>query len=231
MNCWNKYVLPVFGFYLFISCSPGSMGPEELTAFVSDGDNGLRKSTNINEIQTDVTYRPTDLLVYQELGSTEADTASMHKLREKYSSYYYFVISFSRNGKEALHQPGSNDQYSDLVQTMSFQMSKYVNLTTPGDTIPVADFMLNRTFGMNTSTDILFVFNKEKAKGKPWIQLNIIEFGLGTGNQHFRFDVEDLENVPSIRFEPRKDAVSLNSVTHGACLLVTVFDTSISYYC
>ncbi|HEY9006529.1 MAG TPA: hypothetical protein VIM75_10355, partial [Ohtaekwangia sp.] len=63
------------------------------------------------------------------------------------------------------------------------------------------DFMLNRTYGMSNSTDLLFVFSKEKAKGKDWIQFNLNELGLGIGNQRFRFEMRDLENVPEVTFE------------------------------
>ncbi len=91
--------------------------------------------------------------------------------------------------------------YSDLVQTLSFRMSHYVTLTTaPADTIPVGDFMLNRTYGLSQSTDLLFVFNNEKVRGKEWIQFNLNEFGLGTGNQRFRFRTKDIETLPGIDF-------------------------------
>jgi hypothetical protein len=110
-------------------------------------------------------------------------------------------MSLSSNDKEALHQIAS-DQYSDLVQTLSFRMSNYVTLTTSvNDTIPVGDFMLNRTYGMSNSTDLLFVFNREKTKDTDWVQFNLNEFGLGIGNQRFRFDMHTLENVPEVAFK------------------------------
>ena len=46
---------------------------------------------------------------------------------------------------------------------------------------------------MTGESKMLFVFNKEKAANKKWIQFNLREFGLGTGNQNFRFKVSDLE--------------------------------------
>jgi hypothetical protein len=62
----------------------------------------------------------------------------------------------------------------------------------------VADYIYNRTFGMNGSTDILFVFDKTKAVGREYVQFNLEEFGLGIGKQIVRFELEDIEKCPRI---------------------------------
>jgi hypothetical protein len=80
-------------------------------------------------------------------------------------------------------------------------MNDFVTLTTAQDTIPVGDFMLNRTYGMSNSTDLLFVFSRDKAKDKDWVQFNLNEFGLGAGNQRFRFRTNDIADAPGVDFE------------------------------
>lgn len=183
----------------FVSCKPEYLSPKELEAYVTEEDHGCAKLASIGETTIAVTYRPTDLLVYQETGDEAVDIKKLEELRQKYSRYYYFILSLSHQGKEALHQAG-REQYSNLVETLSFRMNEYVTLTTSAsDTIPVGDFILNRTFGMSRSTDLLFVFNREKAKGKEWVQFNLNEFGLGAGNQRFRFNTEDLEGLPKVK--------------------------------
>ena len=188
----------------FAGCSVSEFdSAEKLSAYIASPDHDLSQRAENGEYHFTVTYRPTDLLVDQEIGDGPFNPATVESLRKKYSSYYYFILSLSKNGKEALHQvEGGMGQYSELVQTLSFRMNEYVTLTTSAqDTIPVGDFMLNRTYGLSQSTDILFVFNKEKAKDKDWVQFNLNEFGLGVGNQRFRFKTKDLENVPKINFE------------------------------
>lgn len=186
---------------LMFSCSPGEFRtPEELQLFVADEDNGLKKTTEINGYKIEVMNRPTDLWVHQEVEFP--DSSAITALRKKYDAYYYFIVSLSRDSKEALHQVSSMEQYSELVQTLSFRMADYVTLTTSAyDTIPVGDSMLNRTYGLSASTDIVFVFNKEKASGQEWVQFNLNEFGLGVGNQRFRFRRKDLDKVPPLKFQ------------------------------
>lgn len=176
---------------------------KELNAYVLSPENNLTQVIEVGGYAVRVTYRPTDLLVHQETEGEHYDVSRVNVLRQKYDSYYYFIVSLSKGSKEALHhlQDGMG-QYSDLVETLSFGMSPYVTLTTSGrDTIPVGDFMLNRTYGFSQSTDLLFVFSREKAVGKDWVELNLTEFGLGLGNQRFRFWREDVDNVPPLNFE------------------------------
>jgi len=185
------------------SCSrPEFLTPEELQLFILDEENNLKKSEEVNNYRIEVTYRPTDLLVNQEIGDELVDGNKLEQLQKKYNGYYYFILSLSKNKKEALHQmDGDMERYSELVQTLSFEMTQYANLTTSTqDTIPVGDFILNRTYGVSASTDILFAFNKEKSRGKDWVQFNLNEFGLGVGNQRFRFSTKDLDNAPKINF-------------------------------
>ncbi|HTJ52105.1 MAG TPA: hypothetical protein VL443_21735 [Cyclobacteriaceae bacterium] len=195
--------------YLFIcltvaGCSPPEyLTAEELTKYISDPDHGLVQHAEVNGYSMDVTYKPTDLLVLQEAGD-HADDLKITALRDKYSKYCYFILSLSKNSKEALHQVEPN-QYGDLVQTLSFRMGGYVNMTTSlHDTIPTTDFVLDRTYGLSSVTSLLFVFDREKAKDKDWVQFNLNEFGLGVGNQRFRFRIKDLENTPKIKFEVSK---------------------------
>jgi len=185
-------------------CSPPEyLTTEELTKYISDPDHGLVQHAEVNGYTLDVTYRPTDLLVLQEIDD-HADANKIQSVRDKYSKYYYFILSLSKNSKEALHQVGT-DQYSELVQTLSFRMGGYVNLTTSSrDTIPTTDFVMDRTYGLSSATSLLFVFDREKTKDKDWVQFNLNEFGLGVGNQRFRFRTRDLSEAPGIKFKDQK---------------------------
>jgi len=193
------YLVIVAMILCIASCTPGPLTTEQYAAYIADEDNGLRKSVTSNGTTITVSYRPADLLVKQSLaGSISPDV--IKERRKQYSQYLYFVLGLSSGNRETLHAT-SGDTYSGLLQTLSFRMNDFITLTTSaGDTIPVGDFMLNRTYGMGTSTDVLVVFSGEKVKGREWIQFNLNEFGLVAGNQRFRFDVKDLRESPAVRF-------------------------------
>lgn len=208
------YTVPRISLMLLVwlaSCTADEFhSAEALNEFVRNPDHGLVKTAEVNDYKIGVTYRPTDLWVHQELGSMNGAKEEITRLRGKYDNYYYFILSLSRNNKEALHQvQGGMEQYSELVQVLSFRMPEYATLTTStSDTIPVADFMLNRTYGMSSSTDVLFAFNREKAKGQEWVQFNLNEFGLQVGNQRFQFRREDLDQAPQLQFSTTNSSTS-----------------------
>lgn len=200
-----NYLVVTGLFFTILGCgTPEYLSEDDLKAFVLDKDNGLSKEHELKGMKSVVTYRPSDLLVVQETrGETIVDSVELTRLKIKYKNYYYFFLSLSKNSEEAEYQQGSGyGQFSELIQTMAFRMDQYVNMTTnERDTIPVGDYIYPRTFGMSNASTLMFAFNKEKAIGKEWVQFNMKEFGLGVGNQNFRFRVEDLENAPKIKFE------------------------------
>jgi hypothetical protein len=187
-------------FAILQSCGTPEYLPEaELSAYCLDEDHGLTKTVVSGDISMRLTYKPTDLLVAQEMRSfTNPSDDRIVTLRKKYGSYYYFILSLSRSGKEVLGASGNHAEFSELLQTISFRMGEVVNLTTPRDTIPLADFIYNRTFGLSTSTDILLVFDKSAAKDAEVIQIHLDEFGLGVGKQVVEFKVGDLNAAPKI---------------------------------
>lgn len=174
----------------------------ELVSVIQEDRSGLKKTLVIDEYKLDVLYKPVDLMVSEHIGDSLINRERLALLRKRYGNYDYFILSLSRNSKEALHNAdGGLEQYSSLVQTLSFRMNEYVTLTTnTSDTIPMADFILNRTYGISSSTDLLFAFNKVRSPKSEWIQFNLNEFGLGIGNQRFRFMCEDLNDAPTIDF-------------------------------
>ena len=189
---------------LFTGCTPSEFESAEALDSYIVSKSGLSQMREANGYQLKVTYRPTDLLISQEIsGEPEPiDSSSVNRLRKKYRGNHYFLLSISRNNSDALHDaPGGMARFTALVQTLAFRMDNYVGLTTSAkDSVHASASVLDRTYAMTRTTDILFAFNKDKTTGKDWVQFNIGEFGLGTGNLQFRFSAGDLERPLQIRF-------------------------------
>lgn len=185
------------------SCQSGYMHKEELEAYVSDADHEVTKEREYKGYKVQVTYKPSDLLILQENNDSEQlDSSSYSRLYQKYHNYYYFILELSRGDKEVLMQHATSPEYTELVQTLSFRMGQYVNLTTSErDTIPVGDYTFPRTFGMGSSNALMFAFSKADVEQDEWLKFNLQEFGLGLGIQSFRFDIEKLESTPRIEFK------------------------------
>lgn len=185
---------------LLTGCTQVSyLSEEELGKYILNEDNGLIKKKEAGGLNLQVYYKPTGLLVAQELGQKQ-DTALYNQLNKKYGAYAYFVLDLSSNDKNALYQSGSYDRFSENLQTLAFRMDQFANLTTSAqDTIPVGDFIYPRLYGMSSSATVMFVFNNKKVWDADWVSFNLSEFGMGSGNQQFRFDVNDLKKAPKLK--------------------------------
>lgn len=182
------------------SCHRKDVTVQDLERYLADKRNRLTKSTNVNELDMKVSYRPADLWVGHDLQGVVPTDTMVDSLRRKYADYYYFFFSLSKGNKEALQVPGNYD-YGEVIRTMAFHMQDYVMLaSSEQDTIAVADFVLDRTYGMARSTDILFAFGKAEIDQGETISFIVKEFGLGTGDQRFDFQISDISAVPQVDF-------------------------------
>jgi hypothetical protein len=193
-----QFLLATLG---LVACTPSEFHlDKELKAYVSNPDHGCINTIDKNGIQLSVSYRPTDLLISQEVEDELVTPPVIDSLRMKYQGQFYFLISFSRNNKELLQSANDPVAYSDLLQTLSFRMSSYVSLSDGRASVPPSDYMLNRTYGLASSTDLLFAFPRERLANTGWLEFEMKEFGLQTGDQHVRFKRSDLERIPPLNF-------------------------------
>jgi len=186
---------------LLFLCSCGiakksSLDKAELLEYINDPDNGLTKEQEVNGVKVKLSFYPSSLLAEQE----QTDSIPVEKLKGKYSGYYYFKARFSKDGKEAIRQLGDFSKYSDMVQMLAFRMNDYINLTTYNkDTLSMADYFFDQTYGMSDGNNLMLVFSRDQMKNANKFDINIAECGFGTGILKFSFRKEDLEKLPELK--------------------------------
>lgn len=197
--------LYVLSLVFFISCEEGhgdKISKTELIKYINATKHGLVQEQEVNGTKVRLSYQPSSILVAGELQEGQkADTTVMQELENKYKDRYYFLLKFSRNGKEAIRQLGGFSRYSDMVQVLSFQMSRFVNLTTAQkDTVELSDYLFDQTYGMSDGNTLLLSFEKKKIEHSSAIEINIGECGFGTGALKFSFERADIDKVPGLDY-------------------------------
>lgn len=188
----------VFALSLTSCGTPDYLPKAELQTYIQDTSNGLSVAQEAGSVNMKVSYRPNEFLIWQELDGEEG--AEFEEIKARYANYSYFVLQLKIGEKDALYGTSQNQaDFNDKLQTLSFRMNQYVNMTTSqNDTIPVADFYYTRMFGLSKSSDILFVFNNEKINEADHVAFNIKEFGFNTGSRSFRFETKKLNQSPKL---------------------------------
>lgn len=204
-------IIPLF---VLVSCNQKTFDSETaMLDYIKDEANGYTQHKTINGVDYSLTYRPTDLLVAQELGDriSLADQRSLSvveerrrdELRNRYKKYMYFNLSMSANNQELLSvAPKNRNEFGAMVNQLAFGMNEKVHVYTPSkDTLEMADFIYPRMYGMSRATTIMFVYPRdEKAIKSEYLNFTIGDLGLYTGEVKFKVETDKIANEPALNF-------------------------------
>src|SRR6187402_2795980 len=97
-NMVKSSLLFLFSLLILSSCTKSFESPEEMHVYLQEEDNGYNYKKTVAGVDYVLQYRPTDLLVQQELGD-KTDAAQIENLRKRYGKYMYFNLSMSKNNQ------------------------------------------------------------------------------------------------------------------------------------
>jgi hypothetical protein len=184
------------------SCSKSFDTQEEMNDYIKDEDNGYNYKKTVSGVDYVLQYRPTDLLVKQELGDNKNPT-KVEKFRKHYSQYMYFNLSMSKNDQELLNGVAQDKaKFGQMVNELAFGMEEKLHVYTPTkDTLALADFIYPRMYGMSNSTSIMIVYPRDpKYMNQKYLNFVIDDLGLDTGDIKFKLNTKALINEPQLDF-------------------------------
>jgi len=202
LNMIKNNFLPFLLLLFISSCTKNFDTQEEMNTYIQDEDNGYNYKKTVADVDYILQYRPTDLLVKQELGD-DNNPAQIEKLRKQYRKYMYFNLSMSKNDQELLNGVARDKaKFGQMVNDLAFGMEEKLHVYTPTkDTLALADFIYPRMYGMSNSTSIMIVYPRDtKYLKQDYLNFVIEDLGLDTGDIKFKLDTKALTNEPHLRF-------------------------------
>jgi hypothetical protein len=189
-------------FSIFFSCQ-SKLTEAELKTYIQNPENGVTQEKKINNVEYKVTYKPTGLMINQELRNISRTPGLLDSLQQKYDRYHYFMLSVNVNNRDVLSsKTGNRADFGNAVYQLSFNMNEKTFLVSDQrDTLGLVDYVFPRMYGMSPTTNMLFVFEKGNGKSIESFKLHINEFGLNTGNTKYKFLTEDINRIPEIKYE------------------------------
>ncbi|MGX7666039.1 hypothetical protein [Flavobacterium pedocola] len=184
------------------SCSKSFDTQEEMSVYLEDEENEYCYKKSVNGVDYTLQYRPTDLLVKQELPENYTSN-QVEQLREKYGKYIYFNLSMSKNNQELLNNVARDkQQFGQMVNDLAFRMDEKVHFFTPKkDTLEMTDFIYPRRYGMSNATNIMIVYPRdEKYIQEEYLNFVIQDLGLYTGDVKFKIQTKPLKYEPRLQF-------------------------------
>lgn len=201
----NRYIIFSIGVLLLLgSCTSKTFKDKaSLWTYLRDTDHGYVHEKRVNGYDFSLLYKPTDILVAQELGDDTSDTKKVEALREKYKQYIYFTLSMSKDNKELLSAtPKNRQEFGAMVHQLAFRMNEKVHVfTSKKDTLELLDYIYPRMYGMSNSTSMLFVYPRdEKYLQEEYLNLTIGDLGTYTGEVKFKIPTKKIQNEPKLSF-------------------------------
>ncbi|MBV6644921.1 MAG: hypothetical protein KI790_05710 [Cyclobacteriaceae bacterium] len=186
---------------LSLGCADKTLDIEDWRAYIRNPNNGLIQSSQFNQISTQLVYKPSDAMIWQELNYTKtSDKDLIDSLKKKYSPYLYFTLSLSNKGVGLLEAMKGNDSgYYGLLEALSFRMNDHVGMiTTCEDTVDVIKTYFFRSFDSGISTDVLLVFGADKVDECESFEVHLKDIGLNLPTQKYPFETSHIRALPRL---------------------------------
>lgn len=178
--------------------------PAEYHAYLADPAHGLTHTREVNGATITCTYRPTDLLVLQELGNRASTSAARDSVARAYAGKAYCVLTLSKNGGEIENQLINNrpvyEQALTYLNTGIAVDAVLASKATP-DSVAALTSMYLRNYGSTGRSTVLLVFDVAKLSTSQGFTLSWHDRQFALGNQRFAFTSKALGAIPALRFE------------------------------
>ena len=94
-------------------------------------------------------------------------------------------------------------RFGAMVNELAFGMDQKLHMyTSKKDTIPMADYIYPRMYGMSGSTTMLIVYPREtKIAEEEYINITIEDLGFNTGEVKFKIPTKKINNELKIDFK------------------------------
>jgi hypothetical protein len=194
--------LALFGLGL-ASCT-GSLTQPQYLAYLADPAHGLVQTQQVNGITVTCGYRPTDLLVRQDLAAdaTSAPPTLVDSLRRTYTGKVYCTLALARDSTE-LEAAVSRDENA-LTQTLSYLSNGiardvYVRGIGQPDSTAALAAAYTRQYGNTGRSTVLLVFATPQLDVSRGFTLTYHDTQFGLGPVHFVFTAQALGRLPALQ--------------------------------
>lgn len=192
------------GLGLWLSSCAAPLPPAAYRAYLADPAHGLTHTTEANGNTITCAYRPTELLVLQDLAGRQAATpATRDSLARAYAGKTYCVLTLAHNGGEVENQ-FINDptRYQQAISYLNTGIAADAMLaTTPRDSVAAVASMYVRQYGTTGHSTVLLVFDTHQLTPQHGFHLTLRGQRLELGTIQFAFAAADLAALPALKFE------------------------------
>ena len=182
----------------------GPLARPAYLAYLADPAHGLTQARDAGTTTATCSYRPTDLLVAQELADrADITPAARDSARRAYAGKVYCTLALARNGAEM--ETGVINDETALGQALSYLstgIARDVYLRGAGrpDSVQALGASYARQYGGTGRSTVLLVFAAPGPDVARGFTLTYRDTQFGLAPLHFAFTARALRDVPALQF-------------------------------
>ena len=182
--------------FVFFSCTSVTFeNKEELTSYVFDKENGLKKRWQSNGMSIEVVYKPQSLLICQDIHSNTSED-DIKKLKDNYNDKLYFSLSISKNDRDIeSYFPGDES----LINKLNSGLYESINVIgSSGARYNLVDYIYTRLYSTYSGSSFMLIFNREELLREYSFRIVINDKYLNIDAAEFSFYTKNLLEVPKL---------------------------------
>lgn len=195
----------LFGLATFATSCTSNLDQAHYLAYLTDPKHGLTLTQETDGATITCTYRPTDLVVSQELASNEGDSRSLmvDSVRKAYATKLYCFLSLARDGGE-IENANIRDETA-LGQAISYlnngiAQDVFVRGLGQPDSVAALASTYPRQYGNTGRSTVLLVFPATHLDVSRGFTCSFRDSQFGLAPVRFVFTASSLRALPRLQF-------------------------------
>lgn len=181
---------------LALSCTVKKIETKsELIDYSRNVENGLVQVVAKEQYVIEMSYRPKELVWFDELHESSSKSDSLHM---KIESFDYFALRISKKQEDPTNALAGDDAYKNALSYLSAEVGNDLKLIVKGDTISPIEFNYSPGYGTSDASSVLIAFDANlNIRGEDF-QLLFNDSFFKTGLNLFHFQMDDIKNIPHL---------------------------------
>ncbi|UPT68656.1 MAG: hypothetical protein M0D57_08555 [Sphingobacteriales bacterium JAD_PAG50586_3] len=190
---------------LILGCGQSALSPQEYVRWVDSDNSGLVKYKELNGFKITSKLIPSEYIAIKETYAEhkEFNQETYNKKLKEVSGQYNIYIQLAplSGNKSALRKDlASADDYYYRVEYFNFLSESDVHLIAGNDTLQCALSNFENNYEITPFNNWQLVFEKPTQPLKSDLKFVWDDQALGLGRIRFNYNIEDINNIPTITF-------------------------------
>lgn len=195
----NSFIIYVMSLSVLCASCSGGLSPKDYVHYIENPGNGLLVKEEVNGVNYELQYQPTDYCVMQEKRSFSVPGDEFAQLRKRFSGLEHYVLRIKSKDMDSLvNKMDDTAKYKKgITEYFDFGIQKDIKLIEGKDTVPCSICQADANTGISEYYTFSMGFPANHFEGdRYFVFMNKI---LKTGNVKLAITDKSMKSLPALK--------------------------------